>query len=429
MGKDWLYWGGSNSNSSSSTKAGGSGGRSTKKGRVEGNHTASGCMNAVFQLFDFHHFQFPLHHQRQDRRLSSLTLSSQKNPSEEKFRHGVSENNAGVEAPRNSLEMEEAFASFPSSTMKGEESFNIPMGIQVKTRTDDLSSEFSTSPGSKTPNLVARLMGLDVLPPADTCSTSSSSSTCVRPSKSRPQMGQSRSSRVGARHLFDTDIIGTRSLPETPRISSARRSDVEYHHRLSLQINKEIAGATDDLSAMKGIVKQVKEKVSRRAGLDITNTTETERPEEETTMMVMIMWFYLKHMEDLTLFHRKGAHRSYLEYEPAPVHSEANLSTSGRNPGGDFEALREFKPMGILGSVRSFDSWVGVNRENMRENQKLPVGDCQVLEDIDALIETDLGRSELRGAVALEEEGEAIVAELEEDLVESLVHEMTMGAL
>ncbi|KAF7148522.1 hypothetical protein RHSIM_Rhsim03G0174900 [Rhododendron simsii] len=64
------------------------------------------------------------------RRLSSLTLSSQKNPSEaneENFRHGFSENNAGVEAPRNSLEMEEAFASFPSSTMKGEESFNIPV--------------------------------------------------------------------------------------------------------------------------------------------------------------------------------------------------------------------------------------------------------------------------------------------------------------
>lgn len=61
--------------------------------------------------------------------------------------------------------------------------------------------------------------------------------------------------------------------------------------------------------------------------------------------------------------------------------------------------------------------------------RSFPSADCQVLEDIDALIENDLGRSELRGAVALEEEGEAIVAELEEDLVESLVHEMTMGAL
>ncbi|KAI8564707.1 hypothetical protein RHMOL_Rhmol03G0202500 [Rhododendron molle] len=283
MGKDWLYWGGGGSSSSTKT-GGGGGGRSTKKGRVEGNHTASGCMNAVFQLFDFHHFQFPLHHQRQ----VPPPLQPDSFLPEKPIR--------GVEAPRNSLEMEEAFASFPSSTMKGVESFNIPMGIQVKTRTDDLSSEFSTSPGSKTPNLVARLMGLDVLPPADTCSTSSSSSTCVRPSNSRPQMGQSRSSRVGARHLLDTDIIGTRSLPETPRISSARRSDVEYHHRLSLQITKENAGATDDLSAMKGvrrrdqvlrhedenlspggryarqIVKQVKEKVSRRAGLDITNT-------------------------------------------------------------------------------------------------------------------------------------------------------------
>lgn len=296
MGKDWLYWvggggggsGSSSSNSSSSsTTTKSCGGRSMKKGRLEGNHTqaSSGCMSAVFQLFDFHHFQFPLHHHHQVP------------PFHPPSSHLPDKPITGVEAPRNSLEMEEPYTtSFPSSTMKGEQPFLIPMGIQVKTRTDDLSSEFSSSPSSKTPNLVARLMGLDILPPADTCSTSSS--TCVPALKSsHPHMtSRIRSNSVGSRNFFDTEIIGTRSLPETPRISSARRSDVEYHHRLSLQINKENAGVADDLSTRRRdqilrqedhdhqsispggryarqIVKQVKEKVSRRAaGVDITNT-------------------------------------------------------------------------------------------------------------------------------------------------------------
>lgn len=101
----------------------------------------------------------------------------------------------------------------------------------------------------------------------------------------------------------DHNTSGTRSLPETPRISSARRSDVDYHHRLSLQINKEnnnaVGFSTEDLDFSKlsalrrkqlrvhedhsesskspghyarQIVKQAKESVSRRVGLDITNT-------------------------------------------------------------------------------------------------------------------------------------------------------------
>lgn len=97
-------------------------------------------------------------------------------------------------------------------------------------------------------------------------------------------------------------ITGTVSLPETPRVSSeSRRSDVEYHHRLSLQINKENIGEEsqgsayqyngkkmarrrrddklkqDDENTSPGyyarqIVKQVKERVSRKVGHDITNT-------------------------------------------------------------------------------------------------------------------------------------------------------------
>ena len=49
---------------------------------------------------------------------------------------------------------------------------------------------------------------------------------------------------------------GTRSLPETPRISSARRSDVDHHHRLSLQISKENAGVSEDLDFSKSSYKR-----------------------------------------------------------------------------------------------------------------------------------------------------------------------------
>ncbi|KAL7003253.1 hypothetical protein U1Q18_004411 [Sarracenia purpurea var. burkii] len=165
--------------------------------------------------------------------------------------------------------------------------------------------ECSSSPGSKTPTLVARLMGLDLLP--GNCSATSSSSLILPnpPLKSllpqelrHRQLTQSRSF-TGRTH-FDTDIIGTRSLPESPRISSARRSDVD--RRLSLQINKEnIVIGEREVSEISGnsgkkmgrrrevrqeeesrspgggrhgrqIAKQVKESVVRKVGLDITNT-------------------------------------------------------------------------------------------------------------------------------------------------------------
>uniref|UniRef100_A0A6N2KRD8 DUF4378 domain-containing protein n=1 Tax=Salix viminalis TaxID=40686 RepID=A0A6N2KRD8_SALVM len=219
------------------------------------------------------------------------------------------EKDTGVEAPRNSLELEEE----PPLRSSKDEKFNIPIGIQIKTKgvpNDLSSSEISSSPGTKTPNLVARLMGLDLLPDHLASSPSHSSSSTLgtpnlppkshshnqhcRPQQPRPHHGK----RSSPRSCLDHDFSGTRSLPETPRISSARRSDVE--HRLSLQINKE--NVIEDLvlsrlSSLKRIdlkfeeesrspghyarqiVKQVKESVGRKFGLDITNT---ERNREQT---------------------------------------------------------------------------------------------------------------------------------------------------
>ncbi|KAJ6672006.1 LOW PROTEIN: M-PHASE INDUCER PHOSPHATASE-LIKE PROTEIN [Salix viminalis] len=174
----------------------------------------------------------------------------------------------GVEAPRNSLELEEE----PPLRSSKDEKFNIPIGIQIKTKgvpNDLSSSEISSSPGTKTPNLT-------------------SAKTTSSPWQKK----------VALEVVWTHDFSGTRSLPETPRISSARRSDVE--HRLSLQINKE--NVIEDLvlsrlSSLKRIdlkfeeesrspghyarqiVKQVKESVGRKFGLDITNT---ERNREQT---------------------------------------------------------------------------------------------------------------------------------------------------
>ncbi|KAL7107219.1 hypothetical protein ACP275_06G040400 [Erythranthe tilingii] len=300
MGKDWLHWivgGGSGGGRSSARRR-----RRTSGEMEEAAATSAGCMCAVFHLFDLHHFHhFPLNHHT-----SAAGFRPTINPS----LHEEATTSTGAEAPRNSLEVEEEAAAEPIASaainaacsskplpIKEEANLNFPIGIQIiktprvsisgpKSRTNEFSSESScNSPGIKTPTLVARLMGLDLLP-----------SESNSPSKPTPKTKQS-SNRAFLDHDFSA---GIRSLPETPRVSSARRSDVDYHHhhRLSLQINRDNTSeeeylaekttatarrgrrVTQDENVMsagqyaKQIVKNVREKVSRRVvGADITNTT------------------------------------------------------------------------------------------------------------------------------------------------------------
>lgn len=174
-------------------------------------------------------------------------------------------------------------------------------------------SETSSFQGSKTPNLVARLMGLDILP--DEVSPRPSSPTM----RSHPYR-TSVQRRDGILPVNEATRYesGIRSLPDTPRISSARRSDAGP--RLSLQLNKENVEIPDlnfysrsvskdgfaasssfctsrKLKTRDGrfyeesrspsthareIVKQVKEGVSRRVGWDITNITHRNRSGDES---------------------------------------------------------------------------------------------------------------------------------------------------
>ena len=171
-------------------------------------------------------------------------------------------------------------------------------------------SEIGSSPSAKTPTLVARLMGLDLLPDAQSPSLSSRLSTpngqpnpCLH-HLSRPW----NRIQTESRNSTDScDIVSSRSLPETPRISLARKSDVDYHHRLSLQINKENVDVREETEMprfsfskrkleehssrspsryARQIVKQVKESVSRKVGIDITNTVRNREQARERDELV-----------------------------------------------------------------------------------------------------------------------------------------------
>ncbi|KAK6117747.1 hypothetical protein DH2020_048508 [Rehmannia glutinosa] len=290
MGREWLHW---------VAGGGGVGRPSARRRRLsakmveeeEETSSAAGCMCAVFQLFDLQHHPF----------------SFQPNTP---FLQEEATTSKGVEAPRNSLELDEpstmkVACSKPLAMKEEEENSNFPVGIQIKTRiasnsrTEDNFPSSDCSPGlTKTPNLVARLMGLDLLPE---CNSPSFSSSIKPPTKSHFNQNHPKKDtniphtpNRSKKCFSDDDIsIGARS-------SSARRSDFEFH-RLSLQINKENTNEEFAISAkMRGkraksrqdenrspaghfskqIVSQIKESVSRRVALmDTTNTNYREKEE------------------------------------------------------------------------------------------------------------------------------------------------------
>ncbi|KAG1354757.1 nascent polypeptide-associated complex subunit alpha, muscle-specific form [Cocos nucifera] len=204
-------------------------------------------MSGMLHYFDFQHLLF--------------TATSRTVPPE--LHHPTSQLE-GVEAPRNSLELDEGKAS--SASVVSEEYDDVPVGIQVVpkpaavTKRKKMITLFeeerrsSQAETPRTPGVVARLMGLDVLPdqlscPATPCRKSpplvESQEQCGKKNKKKKLKGECRRESVFPRQPLQSincNVAGryevrSRSLPDTPRVSSARSWDSDP--RLSLQLNKE----------------------------------------------------------------------------------------------------------------------------------------------------------------------------------------------
>nr|XP_010909856.1 uncharacterized protein LOC105035843 isoform X2 [Elaeis guineensis] len=217
--------------------------RSLAKGEKE----SPGCMSGMLHYFDFHHLLF--------------TATSRTVPPEV---HHPTSQLKGVEAPRNSLELDDGKASFGS--VISQEYDDVPVGIQVVpkpaavTKSKKMITLFeeerrsSLAETPRTPGVVARLMGLEVLPDQLSCPTTpflrspplvESQEQHGKKKKKKKLKGECRRESVSPRQPLQSincNVAGryemrSRSLPDTPRVSSARSWDSDP--RLSLQLNKE----------------------------------------------------------------------------------------------------------------------------------------------------------------------------------------------
>ncbi|KAL9267443.1 MADS-box protein AGL42-like protein [Drosera capensis] len=265
----------------------------------------AGCMSTLLHLFDFHQLHFRLHH-HQHELLHSSSLSSDDDTT----------SLMGVAAPRNSLESEEIFMDAASSISFTEEDIDasIPPSLSyTKNRRDTklrvlvpsnstargggdefTSPDSSSSPGPRTPNLVARLMGLEVLPEENSSPNTASSHLQHLPPPRRQQ----------------SSLTARSSVEQQNRILSPVRSSDADGRRLSLQIAREnrlgigefeprrlscsaistksdLTDGFDESRSTSKCAKQGKETVSgTRFGVDITNTisVKTEHRKDEYLM-------------------------------------------------------------------------------------------------------------------------------------------------
>ncbi|XP_071707886.1 uncharacterized protein [Rutidosis leptorrhynchoides] len=491
----------------------------------------SGCMSAIFHMFDIQHHHLPFHQPH-----SFISESSTNVPPQEPKNSILK----GVEAPRNSLELEQERKQEPmvgssssslSTKVKQETNFNIPIGgIKIKTKrsrllidTTDVSSECSSSsPSTKTPSLVARLMGLDLLPENSSPRTSSSS---PRPSSSSSHATPSnRLSKILSSH----NKLNARSLPVTPRASTGTRTstEVDYHHRLSLQSNKENRRKFDENTNeyAKQLAKQVRENISRRVGADITNTLDKKEQRRSTPLSNHLVNLntstkFISFKKDIaspcstTLsqkqvtiesithlpscqsqsYNTKLTHKPSIQddvtfngngvttsttttgvkfsgyfdyisrilsqtgiekatpitithwYSPShPLHpsilQKVNRPTTVLDRKLIFDVTNELL-VEILKPYINFKPWVEQQKSKRMNGsdlvakltekiQSFPAMDCQTLEDIDRLIKGDM-RSCTRviGEMAFDEEAEVLVAEIERDMVDTLVGEMAVSGM
>ncbi|KAK8944990.1 hypothetical protein KSP39_PZI007793 [Platanthera zijinensis] len=230
--------------------------RSNSKEEVE----QPGCMRGMFHFLHFHHLLFTggCRTPATSTSLPEPELQYNQMPQQQPYHvsscKGYGSLVSGLEAPRNSLELQEFETAIP------EDYYGVPISIQIA-QPPGMSKKKKESP-AVTPrtrsNIVARLMGLEVFEDVD-----SSSSPRLTGEKhtslayfSAPDQKQEKkikakkklqslheckrdTSAAPRRPLrnMNSNFSGPLSLPDSPRASSERPRDTE--HRFSLQLDKE----------------------------------------------------------------------------------------------------------------------------------------------------------------------------------------------
>ncbi|XP_072960178.1 uncharacterized protein [Typha angustifolia] len=224
-----------------------------------GEKESPGCMSGMLHYLDFHHLLFAAGNVSRAPPDSSPRVASY---------------TKGVEAPRNSLELDEGKSSAAA------EFYDVPfeLGIQLTTNKkmvvfeEERRSTQAETP--RTPSLVARLMGLDGLPdqamsPATTGyhtpvmveeekkkkkkkkKKAIVSEECKKASPTQPQRQPLRILNCNSPPALPQIRLdaGSRSLPDTPRASSVR--PWEFEPRLSLHMNNKenMNNLCEDLSS------------------------------------------------------------------------------------------------------------------------------------------------------------------------------------
>ncbi|CAN6481046.1 unnamed protein product [Victoria cruziana] len=233
--------------------------RSLRKERGLGGGIVAGCMSGMLQLFDFRQEAVAVDATPR----SSHDAAARPPPPPQDGQYCT-----GIEAPRNSLEILSAarrVSAEEPQRRRDEQDEDVPMAFEIFTR--PMASKDSTSPSTKckSPSVVARLMGIEILPDefekeagggsggggaegkdspaANSVAKDRGSSVRKLPHPRETKLKElNRELRILEKRCEniirqDRVLALSRSLPESPRISSARRSDAE--HRLSLQIQKE----------------------------------------------------------------------------------------------------------------------------------------------------------------------------------------------
>ncbi|KAI3757552.1 hypothetical protein L6452_05092 [Arctium lappa] len=332
-------------------------------------------MSAIFNLFDIQNHHFRFHHP---------SFMSQSNPQQSNL------DLQGVEAPRNSLQSPESVVEVtppPPSKLKEQTNFNIPPKAEtapvhqtplakavvrdekckrIASERYDLRLKKKIHPQEE---VFVNKISKKKSTPLPNHAVNVMNTTKFLSFKKEMTSSSSSTTRLPQKQV---SLVSMTQLPSS--LNSSYNSN-NTHTLLKLSV-MDSNSATSSPSATTGQLFSdhfVNDYISRIINHCGINTTTTQ-------------WYSPSHPLHPSIFH-------HLEKQS---HSTTTATaTAGRRM--IFELMRSF-----------------------------PAAHCEVLEDIDGLIERDMGRQLL--STAFEEEAEEIVREIEGEIVETMVHEMVLTA-